>query len=66
MGASEQKQPSKFILLFRITREMRKHQKGFFSTKSQSDLIASKEYEKEADKLIKEIETEAKERGVEL
>lgn len=45
---------------------MRKHQKGFFSTKSQSDLIASKEYEKEADKLIKEIEAEAKERVVEL
>lgn len=57
---------SKFISFFLVAREMRKHQKDFFKTKSQSSLVASKECEKTADQLIIEIEAEAKERGLEL
>ena len=57
---------SKFITFFQVAKEMRKHQKDFFKTKSQASLVASKEAEKVCDQLIIEIEAEAKERGVEI
>lgn len=66
METTEEKKPSKFIVLFRVVREMRIHQKSYFKTKNQADLINSMECEKMADKLIKEIEDEAREKGVQL
>jgi hypothetical protein len=57
---------SKFIVCFELARETRKRQKMYFADRNTNNLLVSKECEKALDQCIKEIETEAKNKGIEL
>lgn len=57
---------SQFIVLYRLTKEMRKNQKAYFSDRTPTNLITSKECEKAVDEQLKLIEQTAQEKGVNL
>src|SRR5438105_1911749 len=41
--------------LARLIRDMRQHQVAFFTTKSQAELAASKDYERRVDQAVKDV-----------
>jgi hypothetical protein len=55
-----------WVLLYRLTKEVREAQRNYFRDRSTSNLVRSKEAEKALDEHLKEIERIAKEKKTEL